>query len=533
MTATTKPYEYTDYGTLDTITAEVCVLGSGCGGATMAYKLAEAGIDTVVLEKGGYYPASTFDNRELNQSGKVDAERGLASSTDGSTYLYYGELVGGTSVHYWADSFRTPDDRLALWSEHYGVTGHSARDLAPIFDDIERRLHIAEMDPKYHNRMNELFRDAVQALGWQSMPIKQARNGCAGSGHCMQGCAVNAKQSQLVTSLPSAMALGARVYADLRADEFTFDGNRVTQLSASVIDRRRNRPSGKKVTVKAKHFVVATGGFNTPTFMLSQPRLRDSLPALGKHFGMNPVGFAHAMFNEPIVMWRKPPACFGVDGFSRARYDANGKYVEGGYLLVPDQLHPAMLGYSIGGFDAAGADWMENFSHVGGAIGIVDDHPDELGEIRLDSRGQRDLSYPYGPTTQKMLRDMLKKISTILFKAGASKVMIPDMRRTELKSVDQIGLIDNIEIKPGSLFLGGAHPFGGCRMGTDPRTSVTDSSHRVHGFDNLFVSDPSVFPIGPAVDPSETIMSFSYIAASHVAAALGKKLADLPGSSVS
>jgi len=533
MTATTKPYEYTDYSLLDTITAEVCVIGSGCGGATLAYKLAEAGIDTVVLEKGGYYPSSTFDNRELNQSGKVDAERGLASSTDGSTYLTYGELIGGTSVHYWADSYRTPDDRLALWSDRYGITGHSAKELAPIFDDIERRLHIAELGPEYYNRMNELFRDASQALGWEGKPIKTARSGCVGSGHCMQGCAVNAKQSQLVTSLPSAMALGARVYADLKAEEFTFDGQRVTQLSASVIDRRRNRPSGKKVVVKAKHFVVAAGGFNTPVIMLSQTRLRESLPALGKHFGMNPGVFAHGMFKEPIILWRKPPACYGVEGFRLARYDANGNYVEGGYLMAPDQIQPGLMGYTVGGFDAGAADWMVNLSHVGGAFGYLDDHPDELGEIRLDAKGQRELLYPYGPTTKKMFRDLLKKLVILNFKAGATKVMLCDLRRTELTSVDQIGLIDKVEIKPGSLFLAAPHPFGTCRMGTDPKTSVTDSSHRVHGFDNLFVADPSVFPTGPSVDPSVTIMGFSYIAAGHVAAALGKKLADLPGSSVS
>ncbi|EEF23522.1 hypothetical protein RCOM_1898550, partial [Ricinus communis] len=155
MATTNKPYEYTDYDGVETINAEVCVIGSGCGGATLAYKLAEAGIDTVIVEKGGYYPSSTFDNRELNQAGKVDAERNLTTSTDGSTFLTYGELVGGTSVHYWADSYRTPDDRLQLWQDHYGMTGHDRARLAPIFADIERRLHIAEMPPFYHNRMNE------------------------------------------------------------------------------------------------------------------------------------------------------------------------------------------------------------------------------------------------------------------------------------------------------------------------------------------------------------------------------------------
>lgn len=529
MTATTKPFEHTDYESLDTITTEVCVIGSGCGGATLAYKLAEAGIDVVVIEKGGYYPASTFDNRELNQAGKVDAERSLTTSNDGSTFLTYGELVGGTSVHYWADSYRTPEDRLTLWAESYGMTGHDAKMLKPIFDDIERRLHISEMEPFYYNRMNELFRDAVQALGWEGAPVKQARHGCAGSGHCMQGCAINAKQSQLVTSLPSALSFGARVYADLKAEEFTFDGNRITQLSASVIDRRRNRPSGKKIRVNAKHFVVAAGGFNTPSFLLSQARLRNSLPALGKYFGMNPTVFVHGMFNEQIILWRKPPACYGVEGFRRARYDANGNYVEGGYLIVPDQIHPGLMSYSVSGFDSGAVDWMANLSQVGGATGWLDDHPDELGEIRLNSKGQRELIYPYGPMTQKMLRDLLKKIALLNFKAGAKKVMIADLRRTELTSADQIEQIDKIEIKPGNLFIAAPHPFGGCRMGSNSATSVTDSSHRVHGIDNLFVADPSVFPTGPSVDPSITIMAFSYIAARHVAEALGKKLKPLSG----
>ena len=122
--------------------------------------------------------------------------------------------------------------------------------------------------------MNQLFKEAVNALGWGGHPMLQARSGCSGSGHCMQGCAINAKQSQLVTHIPASLALGARIYADLKADDFVFEGHRVTQLQASVIDRARNRPNGKKITVKAKHLVVAAGGFNTPAFLLNQPRLQ-------------------------------------------------------------------------------------------------------------------------------------------------------------------------------------------------------------------------------------------------------------------
>ena len=50
-------------------------------------------------------------------------------------------------------------------------------------------------------------------------------------------------------------------------------------------------------------------------------------------------------------------------------------------------------------------------------------------------------------------------------------------------------------------------------MGKDPKTSVVGIDHRVHGTDNLFVADPSVFPTAPSVDPSLTIMAFSCVAA--------------------
>jgi choline dehydrogenase-like flavoprotein len=526
---TTGIFEYADYDKLDEITADVCVIGSGCGGATVAYKLAEAGINVIILEKGGYYPASTYDNRELNQAGKVDAERDLVTDSNGSTMLTYGELVGGTSVHYWADSYRTPADRLELWRSQYGITGHDIEDLTAIFEDIEQRHNIHEGEEFRYNKMNQLFRKAVNELGWGGAPIKQARLGCAGSGHCMQGCAINAKQSQLLTSIPAAIAKGARIYSDLQADQFIFEGNQVKQLSANVIDRPRNRPSGKKITITAKQFVVAAGGFNSPAFLLSQPKLRETLPALGKHFGMNPTAFAHGLYPEPIILWRNIPAAYGVEGFRKARYDAMGNYVEGGYILVPNQIQPALLAYTIPGFDDEAAEWMEKLSHIGGAVAWLDDHPDELGEITLDTNGQRHIHYPYGPITQKMLRDILKKCAIVNFKAGASKVILGDLQRTTLNSIDELDRIDKIEIKPGSLAVVAPHPFGGCRMGPNPKTSVTNSTHRVHGIDNLFVADPSVFPTAPSVDPSVTIMAFSYIAAKHIGKALGKDLVPLKG----
>ena len=510
-------FEYADYVQNQTIKAQVCVIGSGCGGATLARKLSERGIDVIILEQGGYYTSSSFDNRELNMSGKVDAERNLATTSNGDTLLLYGNNVGGASVHYWADSYRTPDDRLKLWADKYGIEGHTKADLTPAWDELEASLNIHEATEEYYNPMNQKVKTAAEALGWYGAPIPQARKNCQKSGHCMQGCFFNAKQSQLVTHLPMALAKGARLYADLKAEQLEWEGNKVKKLIASVIDRPSNRPSGLQISIVADTFVVASGGFNTAAFMLRQKGFKEKYPALGKHFGMNPSAFSYGMYEEDIILWRNIPAAWGVEQFRLASYNAQKEYQEGGYLLMANQTQPATAAATLGGFGAEAHEWMTKLPKVGSTIGWIDDHEDELGEVAVDASGKRLISYPYGPITQKIIRDLLKKQVLLTFKTGATKMVIGDYRATTLKSAGEIGKIDTLKITNSSLLLAAPHPFGGCRMGKDPKTSVVDSSHRVHGFENLFIADPSVFPTGPSVDPSLTIMAFSYIAAKHIA----------------
>ncbi|HYO64780.1 MAG TPA: NAD(P)-binding protein [Archangium sp.] len=78
---------------------DVCIIGSGCGGAALGARLAERGRSVVMLEQGGYYTRADFDQRETNMLAKVDGGRGLDTSTDLSVALTYGNNVGGASVH--------------------------------------------------------------------------------------------------------------------------------------------------------------------------------------------------------------------------------------------------------------------------------------------------------------------------------------------------------------------------------------------------------------------------------------------------
>ncbi len=60
-----------------------------------------------------------------------------------------------------------------------------------------------------------------------------------------------------------------------------------------------------------------------------------------------------------------------------------------------------------------------------------------------------------------------------------------------------------------SPFYFGLHLMGGCRMGMDPNNSVVDPEFHVHGLDNLYICDFSLFPSSPGINPCLTVMALA------------------------
>jgi choline dehydrogenase-like flavoprotein len=67
------------------------------------------------------------------------------------------------------------------------------------------------------------------------------------------------------------------------------------------------------------------------------------------------------------------------------------------------------------------------------------------------------------------------------------------------------------------------HEIGGCRMGSDPRTSVLDATCRAHDVPNLYVADASVFPNASEKNPTLTIMALALRTAETIADRLKKE----------
>ncbi len=62
----------------------------------------------------------------------------------------------------------------------------------------------------------------------------------------------------------------------------------------------------------------------------------------------------------------------------------------------------------------------------------------------------------------------------------------------------------------------GGHHIGTTRMGTDPRSSVVDADCRVHGVDNLYIASAAVFPTSSQANPTLTVVALALRLANHL-----------------
>jgi len=72
---------------------------------------------------------------------------------------------------------------------------------------------------------------------------------------------------------------------------------------------------------------------------------------------------------------------------------------------------------------------------------------------------------------------------------------------------------------------GGQHQAGTCRMGNDPKTSVTNRYGQMHDIDNLFVADGSLHVTNGGFNPALTIMALGYWVGELRACAEGERQA--------
>jgi len=500
------------------VSADVCIVGSGAGGSVLAEQLVSKGLHVVMLEEGGYHTRSEFNMRESWAYPALYQEMGNRATDDQSILMLQGRTVGGGTTVNWCSCFRTPAPVLERWASEFGVEGFSEAALTPHWEAIEQRLHVQEWPLAAMNRNNHVLWDGCGKLGFSRGLIRRNVNQCADLGACGLGCPIDAKQSMLVTLIPDAVERGMDVYANASARRLLVEGRKVRGVEAQILEPTRDAPTGVTLTVRAKTVAVCGGAINSPALLL-----RSGLTGagnVGKRLFLHPVVIMSALMEEPVEAWAGAPQ----SAYSRHFIDRGP--VRTGYFLEVPPLYPMIAATVLPGFGVPHLKLMARLPYTQVTIAITTDGflPGDLGgTVRLGNPKERrvHIDYPIRPFQWEAFRDACQVMARVQFAGGAREVVSLHASPVRLRPGDDVErLLAAAPWEPGKVRVATAHQMGGCCMGKDAERSVVDSSLRYHGLDNLFVVDGSVLPTSLGVNPQETIYGMARLRAPDVAASL-------------
>ena len=487
---------------------DVCIVGSGPGGAMVASRLARKGASVVVLEEGGYHLKDEFDMQEATAYPRLYQDRGQRATADLSISVLQGRAVGGGTVVNWTTSYRTPDDVLAYWREHFGLELTPAM-LQPHFDEVEKRLGIEKVDLEDTNPNNRAIYDGCTKLGWQVDTTRRNVRGCLRTGYCGMGCPVDAKQSAALTYLPDAVAAGAEVYANCRVDRIEWSGRRAVTAIAQVLHQESQLATGVSVRVEPKTFVISGGALNSPALLL-----RSGINNAGQSTWLHPVVAMGAFYDRAIEGYYGAPQSVASHHFAHRAEGA-------GFFIEASPVHPMLASTAMPGFGAELRKRMELLPNVCATIALMIDgfDPSETGgTVSMRPDGGPRLDYPFNERVNECFRAGMKAIARLHLANGAREIVSFHVTPVHIRSEKDLEEIDSAPLGPNLVAAFTAHQMGGCRMGADPSVSVVNPHLRHHDLDNLFVVDGSVFPTSLGVNPMESIYGLASWASQHILA---------------
>jgi len=501
-----------------TIDADVAIIGTGAGGGVTAEILTLAGLNVVMIEEGALKSSRDFKMREAQAYPALYQESAARKTRDKSINILQGRTVGGSTTINWTSSFRTPTSTLEYWQKNFGLTGYSRESMAPWFAMMEQRLNVSVWAAP-PNENNDLLRRGAVKLGIPVATILRNVKGCWNLGYCGMGCPTNAKQSMLVTTIPSALSHGATLLTRTRAEKLVFKGDTVAALNCVALDTSGLMPSGKTVTVRAKHYVVAGGAINSPA-LLMRSNAPDPNGLLGKRTFLHPTVISSGLFEQKVEGFAGAPQTIYSDHFMETQA------IDGpiGYKLEAPPLHPLLFSTTMHGFGEQHAAMMRQFAHTHALLALLRDgfHENSVGgAVHLRDDGSPVLDYQMTDFVWNGVKRALLSMAEIQFAAGAKSVHpVHEMATGYTTWSEAKQAIEALPYKPLLTRVVSAHVMGGCTMSDDVKLGVVSSSGRYHGVSNLSVHDGSLFPTSIGANPQLSI----YGMAARLASGLEKQL---------
>jgi choline dehydrogenase-like flavoprotein len=512
----------------EAVRSQVCIVGAGIAGLTLAHRLSALGIDVVLLEAGG----QTID--ENSQS--VFAGAQLTGHPHLGTTEGRFRVLGGSSLR-WGGQL------LPLSSELDPAWPITAADLAPFHAEAERLLGVddlpftaAEFFPAIRKELPPLLAELPELTALISKWTPFGRR--------------NFTQ----TIGRELLAKGTvRIYIHAQVVELVLAASRSRVIAALVRTR-----SGAMVRFEADHFIVAAGTVETVRLLLAS----HSIAPDGLGNGSGQVG---RNFHDHLAL----PAAT-VTGAARARLLhelrpwVRGATVHSIKLEPTPQLraelkiNPVVAQLTLEEFDGSGLavvrEVLTALQH-GNVRAALSTHAAHLPAAVLDA-------FRLAGAALWQRRRFVSPSTSIKLHLNAAQEMPSRSRITLSRELDafamQKAVVDwrilphelatlslfaqylskhlpakGIQWLPGifstdeparglmlSRIQDSRHPMGGACMGRDPRSSVVNADLTVHGVANLSLASAATFPNGSPALPTFPLMALSLRLAEHVAARL-------------
>lgn len=536
------------------VRTDVCIVGAGPGGLSVATRLAGSPLGVVVLDAGAADAAAT----------PAEVHTQIEGTNSGAAYptvdFVRSQGLGGTAVQ-WLEAGQSFGIRLKRLEAQ----------------DFERREWLphsgwpfsrAELDP-FYDRAEDAF-----AIG------RFADDITAGSPEVV-------RHPLAVGPLTAAEFRFSRRWTLLDAQRAAFTGRgnvdvytraSVTELDdgdtpGTVTRAQVHSAPGRGFTVEARWFVLAAGGIGNPHLLLLSNRTRpDGLgnehDNVGRFFADHPA-FSHVgvRLHDPRLITRLSEydaADRGGVGILRA-VSVDARVLEREQIMHSwSNVHPRVSRRYLDTI-AAAKDVLQTVRqrplgaplaaarHAGtlarGARSVVEavrtgtrqhvipsgwaqrpisprlfepnvltlastyeqaPNPDSritLGEGR-DNLGQRQahLDYRWSELDLRTARGTTELIGKALADAGIGEIVMPE----DGEYPDHLGTENS-----------GHHPLGTTRMSTDPKQGVVDGDGRMHTVSNVWITGSSTFPTGGSANPTLTLVALALRLGDHLRATLG------------
>lgn len=496
-----------------TIESEVCVVGGGAAGITMALQFARQGIHCALLESGGdtFSPEiqSLFDIEEAGLPGSISCRL---------------RFLGGATNHW--GGLCAPMNRMDF----------TRRDWVPYSG---WPIDFAQLRPWY---------DVAQSIcGLGPYAYDAATLGAATSTATLDADKLTARFYQFsspplnfAAAYRDELARSPNVEVYLNANVTAFEANE----NACAVDAVTIRtPDGWRGEARARIFILACGGIENARLLLlsnevQQEGLGNGADNVGRYFMQHPhVSDTQFLIGEPDTVQRlfrkfdhgatRAQRSIGPSPERQRRHrilNCSATVValadlEPGTAAAQSILRDLKVGRWPGEFTArlwsviTDIDSVVSRAWHGPSLASVylrsEQAPDPQSRITLSDRRDR-LNQPVARVDWRLGR--LDKRTTLM----SALLIGEELGRLGLGRIRLPTWLTDDEFSWPDALWGGCHHMGTTRMAERRAEGVVNSDCLVHGLENLYVAGSSVFATSGYANPTLTIVALALRLAEHV-----------------